>query len=279
MKNKFICYITISFLLFLQTKSFSQNIFDELKKATDQIQKDLGKTDSKPQTPAVSPPQAPAVSSSQKKTEDTKTSTPSKSAGTSSSSLGDFTLFGLKLGEPLSSVKLGDKSFAEKKMIGTPSWNAKLIPGAHITFVPETKNDYFDGYFISYSPISKKIEGIYGRSKQTYKNESECLKASGDNFKFVSQKNISNNKNSRVRNEVSHAYKLTEDIVFFFLPSGQRVYLFNYCNLSLNDHNWLILERDDSETGTLEKEIQQYNAQKGEKDFQKKKDTGKLKGL
>ena len=58
-----------SFLILIPNHSFAQNIFDELKKATDQIQKDLEKSDTKqkpapaatpaPKTPVATPGPAP----------------------------------------------------------------------------------------------------------------------------------------------------------------------------------------------------------------------------
>lgn len=256
MKNRLYFFIVISSLLFLPTQSFSQNILDELKKAADQIQKDLGKTNSKPQGDPKSKtdinPQQPAVSTPQKKTDDKATIPTNQIVNKPSSTLGNFTLFGVKLGDPITSVKFGDKSFDKSKLIGNSPNNSWLYPGAHITFIPQTKNDYFDNYFISYSPISKKIEGIFGRSKKVYKDENECLKESKDNFKFVAQRNINDNKGVRFQEETSDFYKLTNDMVYFYLNSqfgitGRRVYIYNYCNISKSDHNWLILERDDRE--------------------------------
>ena len=59
MKNNFLIILSSFFFIFsLQNYSYSQNIFDELKKATDQIQKDLEKPNTK-QPPVTTPAPAP----------------------------------------------------------------------------------------------------------------------------------------------------------------------------------------------------------------------------
>jgi hypothetical protein len=59
MKNIFLIILSSFFFIFsLQNYSYSQNIFDELKKATDQIQKDLEKPNTK-QPPVTTPAPAP----------------------------------------------------------------------------------------------------------------------------------------------------------------------------------------------------------------------------
>ena len=259
----------ISFLILLPENSFAQNIFDDLKKAGEQIQKDLNKPESKPKTPNSMPAQT-GSSPSPSKQDETKAKTNASN---------NFSLYGLKLGDPISSAKITNKQLEKDKLIG---FLTALRVGAHVTFEPKTKNEYFDSFFITYGPISKKIEGIYGRSKKTFKNESECLKASEDNFLFVIEKNASDNPNTPGRQDTSGAGKLSVDIVSFAPPSSERIIIYNFCNPALGappDYNWLAIFKDDRKTGLIYKELEQYNAEKSDKEFQKKKDSGKLKGL
>jgi hypothetical protein len=60
-RKKFSIILSSIFFIFsIQNYSYSQNIFDELKKATDQIQKDLEKPNTK-QPPVATPAPAPAT--------------------------------------------------------------------------------------------------------------------------------------------------------------------------------------------------------------------------
>lgn len=257
----------ISFLILLPENSFAQNIFDDLKKAGEQIQKDLNKPESKPKTPNM-PSTQTGSSPSPSKQDETK-------AKAKTNASNNFSLFGLKLGDPISSAKITNKQLEKDKFFGRITG---LRVGAHVTFEPNIKNEYFDSFFITYGPISKKIEGIYGRSKQTFKNESECLKASKDNFLFVIEKNASDNPNTPARQDASSAGKLTADLVIFSPPSSEKIIIYNLCNPA-QDYNWLAIFKDDQNTGLIYKELEQYNAEKSDKEFQKKKDSGKLKGL
>jgi hypothetical protein len=268
--------LIIIFIFSFSTKSFSfshDKILKDLNKAAEEIQKDLNKPDSKP-----------------KPQDSTSTKTNSNSNSSSSPSKQDqskekvnasnnFSLYGLKLNDPISSVKITNKQFEKDKLFG---FTTILRVGAHVSFEPEIKNEYFDSFFITYGPISKKIEGIYGRSKQIFKNEGECLKASEDNFKFVIQKNISDNPSINFKISTSSANKISEDIVYFEPPSSEGIVIHNFCNPALgaaSDYNWLAIFKDDRKTGIIIKELEQYNAEKSDKEFQKKKDSGKLKGL
>ena len=277
--KKLFCKIlfSTSLLIFLQNHALAQNIFDELKKAGEQLQKEIDKPDTK-QKPPASGAQQPA---SPKPAQTGSSSSPIKQDETKAktNASNNFSLFGLKLGDPISSAKITNKQLEKDKLIG---FLTALRVGAHVTFEPKTKNEYFDSFFITYGPISKKIEGIYGRSKKTFKNESECLKASEDNFLFVIEKNASDNPNAPGRQDTSGAGKLSVDIVSFSPPSSERIIIYNFCNPALGappDYNWLAIFKDDRKTGLIYKELEQYNAEKSDKEYQKKKESGKLKGL
>jgi hypothetical protein len=266
---------SISLLIFLQNHSLAQNIFDDLKKAGEQIQKELNKPEVKPKTPngmpvQTGPSQSPGKQSSQSpgKQVDTKTKTNVPN---------NFSLFGLKLGDPISSAKITNKQLENTKIIGRMT---ALRVGAHVTFEPKIKNDYFDSFFITYGPISKKIEGIYGRSKKTFKNTGDCSKASEDNFIFVAEKNSKDNPSISLTFD-GEAGILTANIAVFTLPSKEEIIIYNFCNPTLYatpDYNWLAIFNSDREKLIIT-ELEEYNAEKGAKEFQKKKDSGQLKGL
>ena len=160
MRNNFFIILSLIFFIFsLQNYSYSQNIFDELKKVTDQIQKDLEKSDTKQNSPVTTTPI----------NKPTSTTTPSPKPPDSTNSIEHlFTLFGVKLGSDISTVP-NIKFITEVRQ-------PEIIRKA--SFTPKLKNELIGNYYVYFYPLSKTIHRVEGESKQTFPlfDENGCKK-------------------------------------------------------------------------------------------------------
>jgi hypothetical protein len=275
---------SISLLIFLQNHSLAQNIFDELKKAGEQLQKDINKPDVKQKPTAPATQQPPASATQQPSTDKSKTEAPSAAKKVQA----NFTLFNVKIADQISNIKTDNRAFT--KDIDVPYFRV----GAHVLFTPAQKNDLFEQYVLSYNPIGKNINKISGKLKKQYNSRGECEKEFKDIFKFVEEKNSNDNKEA-IRGDphqgtggiISLAYRTTWELkekVKVQTLSADRE---DYRNIQLDA---LCLKIDNKFVGWLELsdkwqvndmvfELAELRNKKEEKDFQQKKDSGKLKGL
>jgi hypothetical protein len=155
----------LSFLILMQNYSFAQNIFDELKKATDQIQKDLEKSDTKqkpaptttpaPKTPVATPAPAPKA----------PVAAPAPKAPTTSVELANF-----KSSFPKcegSDPKTFNKCYAE-------------ISYTQGLYIGEFKSGMLNGKGIFKFNDGRKFEGEYKEGKRNGKGI--FIGANGDKF-------------------------------------------------------------------------------------------------
>ena len=276
--------LIISFLILLPENSFAQNIFDDLKKAGEQLQKGLETPDTKqkpsPTSGQPSAPKPPAASPQ------SSTSKPASSSKDALSIIDEhqFTLFDIKIGDPIQSAKLTGKGYSEDYLI---KGGGDFIRGyTNQFFTPKTKNDLFDEYLITYGPYTKKIVGIYAKTKKTYKTVDECDKDLKDPSKFIQNRltkdnpkwTFQGNPNSFIafNSEFNKAmnYNSERDMV-----KGAMVFK-TACQLNNPGYIFLRRHNDDPRGPELVyQEQQKFLKEKEQKDFEKKKDTGKLKGL
>ena len=180
---KLFCKIlfSTSLLIFLQNHALAQNIFDELKKAGEQLQKEIdNNAKQKPPASGAQQPASPKPPASGAQQPSSSTPKPPAKATVAPH---NFVLFGVKIGEQISNVKTDNKVFTKN------SDNPYFRVGAHVLFTPTTKNDLFEQYVLSYGPISKKIFKVSGKLKKEYKTKADCDKDFKDIFKFVAEKN------------------------------------------------------------------------------------------
>ena len=187
--KKLFCKIlfSTSLLIFLQNHALAQNIFDELKKAGEQLQKEIDKPDVKQKPPASGAQQPASPKPPASGAQQPSSSTP-KPPAKATVAPHNFVLFGVKIGEQISNVKTDNKVFTKD------SDRPYFKVGAHVLFTPATKNDLFEQYVLSYGPISKKIYKVSGKLKKEYKTKADCEKDFKDIFKFVAEKNLDENK-------------------------------------------------------------------------------------
>jgi hypothetical protein len=278
------CLILV-LLILVQTTSFSQNVLDQLKSATDQLQKGIDQNSNKKNNSVPASNSTSQTTTPAPKTTTSNTSTAPKAIVAPE---GNFSLFGLKLGDSISNAKLDNKGFEKEKyfIFSSGVTIAALIPKGHSVFTPQTKNEIFDMYLISYGPITRKIEGIYGRTKTVFKTAQECRDGTDSAFKFVYEKLIKDNPNFRAQPDSSSTYSTIADLIFF----NESVVLHQSCKN--NDNGWLILSffkvkgknmnGEDAivpDSFKIQQEINQLKAQEKDKQFEKEKDSGKMKGL
>jgi|LakMenE18May11ns_1017448.scaffolds.fasta_scaffold9889233_2 hypothetical protein len=276
---------SIGLLIFLQNQALAQNIFDELKKAGEQLQKEIDKPDAKQKSPAsgTQQPVTPKPPSA---------ANPKPPAAAATASPHNFVLFGVKIGEQISNVKTDNKVFTKD------SDNPYFKVGAHVIFTPTTKNDLFEQYVLSYGPISKKIFKISGKLKKEYKTNTDCEKDFKDIFKFVAEKNLNEN-NSVIR----RAEETTGQGNYLRVQGYQMIYILKEqmlkstydksqgtTNIEIRLDARCIKYADNKFVGWMElsntwalndaiTELADLKQQKEKKDFEQKKDSGKLKGL
>jgi hypothetical protein len=279
MKNLFSKILfSIGLLIFLQNQALAQNIFDELKKAGEQLQKEIDKPDAKQklpasgaQQPATPKPAVPAAGAQQQ-------SKPSKSenSNVTPNDRGQFTLFGLKLGDDINTAKLNNKSFSKAFCINFPCSNS-IMPYSNQLFTPATKNPLFEEYFITYGAYTKKIEGIFARTKNVYPKYEQCKKELMDPYKFVVEKLIKDNPTWTRPQEIS------VDATMFHYKGHSKQYIQVAFICETNKPAYLTLRvfSYDYSVGApyIETEYLKFSKELENKQFEKKKDSGELKGL
>lgn len=292
--KKLFCKILFStgLLIFLQNHALAQNIFDELKKAGEQLQKEIDKPDVKQKPPASGAQQPASPKPPASGAQQPSSSTPKPPATAATASPHNFVLFGVKIGEQISNVKTDNKVFTKD------SDNPYFRVGAHVLFTPATKNDLFEQYVLSYGPISKKIFKVSGKLKKEYKTKADCEKDFKDIFKFVAEKNLDENKLA-IRNAAETTgqgnyvsvqgyqmrYILKEQMLKSTYDKTQgttniEIWLDARC-IKYADNKfvgWMELRNTWAENDALV-ELVDLKQQKEKKDFEQKKDSGKLKGL
>jgi hypothetical protein len=283
---------SIGLLIFLQNQALAQNIFDELKKAGEQLQKEIDKPDAKQKSPASGAQQPAAPKPSASGAQPPSATNPKPPATAATASPHNFVLFGVKIGEQISNVKTDNKVFTKD------SDNPYFRVGAHVLFTPTTKNDLFEQYVLSYGPISKKIFKISGKLKKEYKTNTDCEKDFKDIFKFVAEKNLNENSSA-----IRRAEETTGQGNYLRVQGYQMIYILKEQMLkttydksqgTTNIEIWLdarcIKYADNKFVGWMELrniylendalvELVDLKQQKEKKDFEQKKDSGKLKGL
>ena len=281
--KKLFCKILFStgLLIFLQNHALAQNIFDELKKAGEQLQKEIDKPDVKQkppasgaQQPAAPKPAVPAAGTQQQ-------SKPSKSenSNVTPNDRGQFTLFGLKLGDNITTAKLNNKSFSKAHCIDYSGVVCKnqIVPYSNQLFTPATKNPLFEEYFITYGAYTKKIEGIFARTKNVYPKYEQCAKELNDPYKFVVEKLIKDNPTWTSPQERS------VDATMFHYKGNSKQYIRVDFICAANKPAYLTLRvfSYDFSVGApyIETEYLKFSKELEEKQFEKKKGSGELKGL
>jgi len=283
---------SISLLIFLQNHVLAQNIFDDLKKAGELLQKEVDKPDAKQKSPASGAQQPVTPKPPASGGQPPSATNPKPPATAATASPHNFVLFGVKIGEQLSNVKTDNKVFTKD------SDNPYFKVGSHVLFTPTTKNDLFEQYVLSYGPISKKIFKISGKLKKEYKSKADCEKDFKDIFKFVAEKN-SNENNSAIRK----AEETTGQGNYLSVQGYQMIYILKEqmlkstydktqgtTNIEIRLDARCIKYADNKFVGWMELsntwaqndalvELVDLKQQKEKKDFEQKKDSGKLKGL
>lgn len=275
---------SIGLLIFLQNQALAQNIFDELKKAGEQLQKEIDKPDAKQKSPA-SGAQQPVTPKSPSAAQP---STPKAPVASSNIPPKNFALFGVKIGDQIANVKTDNKAFTKD------SDNPFFMVGAHVLFTPTVKNTLFEQYVLSYGPISKKIYKVSGKLNKEYKTNDSCIKDFKDIYMFVAEKNRDENKEATkkimdingplfpsMNDGYQVLFELKEKVTKGrFKDSNNSIGLDARCIKYANDKfiGWLEL-KDHAEEDNAKTELADLKVQKEKKDFEQKKDSGKLKGL
>lgn len=286
--NKLFCKIlfSTSLLIFLQNHALAQNILDELKKAGEQLQKEKIDNKQKPPASGAQQPASPKPPASGAQQPSSSTPKPPAQATVVPH---NFVLFGVKIGEQISNVKTDKKEFTKD------SDRPEFKKGSHVLFTPATKNDLFDLYVLSYGPISKKIHRVSGKLKKEYKTKADCEKDFKDIFKFVVEKNYNENKLA-----ISKADETTGKGNYIGVDGYEMQYILKekmqgyYERSTGNIEIWLnaycIKYADNKSIGWMElthvnfqwdahAETVKLKKQNEQKEFEQKKDLGKLKGL
>jgi hypothetical protein len=221
-------FFFLSFLILIQNHSFAQNIFDELKKATEQIQKDLenqskdskeiklpSAQDNKKQNIQQNIDQKPTAKTTNNQNQNSQVQkSDSKNLEDVLSKFPD--LFGAKIFSKLNTVKVENKQFDRKFII-----NADMILdlGMYTSFTPKDKNSDFKEYFVvslpstSYSTTSKVygpneniIVAVYARNKNTFSDFDKCMKAMRPYGEFLVKKFSTNS-------ELQQSYSRQEEYI------------------------------------------------------------------
>ena len=289
---KLFCKIlfSTSLLIFLQNHALAQNIFDELKKAGEQLQKEIdNNAKQKPPASGAQQPASPKPPASGAQQPSSSTPKPPAKATVAPH---NFVLFGVKIGEQISNVKTDNKVFTKD------SDRPYFKVGAHVLFTPATKNDLFEQYVLSYGPISKKIFKVSGKLKKEYKTKADCEKDFKDIFKFVAEKNYDENElaihkaaettgqgNYLITDGYEIRYELKEKMLMSAYDTSQgtrniEIWLNARC-IKYADNKfvgWMELRNIYAENDAII-ELADLKQQKEIKEFEQKKDSGKLKGL